>query len=141
MTYGFWVGVAGVGLAASIGVEATPSPCLTYEPDTIRVQGHLERRIDPGRPDYESTASGDEAEAHFYLRLQAPVCIEVGQDSLIDVAQSDISDVQLVLDSAGYARLRPQLGSQVQLSGQLMAAHTGHHHAPLLLNVIWPAAK
>jgi hypothetical protein len=46
-------------------------------------------------------------------------------------------DIQLILDSAGYATLRPKLGGQVELAGTLLPAHgEGHHHARLLLNLV-----
>jgi hypothetical protein len=42
--------------------------------------------------------------------------------------------VQLLLDQSGYNMLRPLLGQTLTLQGQPMAAHTGHHHAPLLFD-------
>ena len=41
--------------------------------------------------------------------------------------------IQLVLDSTGYSRLRPSLGTSVTLTGRLFSAITGHHHAPVLM--------
>jgi hypothetical protein len=46
-------------------------------------------------------------------------------------------DIQLILDSVSYAALRPRLGGRVELSGTLLPAHgEGHHHAPLLLDLV-----
>jgi hypothetical protein len=105
------------------------------------VEGLLERRTYPGPPNYESTANGDEAETGFYLKPPSPLCVRAGADSSLNPAQSDVADVQLELDSAGYARLRPSLGQDVSLRGTLSAAISGHHHAPLLLMVVSPAPR
>ncbi len=113
------------------------APCLPYEPDTVAISGSLARKTFPGRPNYESIKDGDEPETGYYLELRAPVCTIGSPDSTEDnnASLQGIRLVQLVLDSAGYDRLRPHLGRRVALRGTLFAAITGHHHAPLLLRV------
>jgi hypothetical protein len=110
---------------------------LPYEPQIVSLVGSVRRKTFPGRHNYESVAKGDEGETGFYLYLQHPVCT-VGEekDSPDRYQVEGVKVVQLVLDSAGYERLRPQLGHRVTLRGTLFAAHTGHHHAPLLLKVV-----
>lgn len=82
-------------------------------------------------------ARGDEAETGFYLHLQHPVCTVGEEEDSPDRYQLErFKVVQLVLDSAGYERLRPRLGDRVTLRGTRFAAHTGHHHVPLLLKVV-----
>ena len=113
-------------------------PCLRYGSDTVALSGVLERIVFPGRPNYESVATGDEPEAGFYLRLSRAICT-VGDRNSPDAYPIAAADtVQLVLDSAGYALLRPKLGTAVTLKGTLFARHTGHHHAPVLLDVLRP---
>jgi hypothetical protein len=116
---------------------AQAAPCLRYEPDTVAVTGTLARKTFPGRPNYESIADGDEPETGFYLELATPICTVASPDSTRDNngALRGVRLVQLVLDSAGYARLRPSLGRQLTVRGTLFAAITGHHHAPLLIRV------
>jgi len=111
--------------------------CLRYDPDTVEISGALHRLTFPGPPNYESVAEGDLAETGFYLLLARPICTtgDSASDILYPVAGADT--VQLVLDSIGYARLRPYVGRVVTVQGTLFARHTGHHHAPLLLSVIW----
>lgn len=124
--------------AAATLTAAQPSPpCLRYEPDTVAIGGRLRRLTFPGRPNYERVADGDETETGYYLELPAPICAAGGGDSDLDTLRRGVRRVQLVLDSAGYARLRPRLGRRVVLRGTLFASHTGHHHAPLLLQVLW----
>ena len=44
-----------------------------------------------------------------------------------------MTDMQLMLEPARYKQLRSRLGRQIRLSGVLVAAHTGHHHTPVML--------
>jgi hypothetical protein len=110
--------------------------CLRSEPDTVALTGVLRRHTYPGAPNYESVANGDAPETGYYLHLLTPVC--TAPEAEPDDAQVGIRVLQLVLDSAGYARLRSRLGSRVSLRGTLFASFTGHHHAPLLLTPLPP---
>jgi hypothetical protein len=122
--------------AASIDTVGT-CDSLTYEPDTVRLSGRLERHTYPGRPNYESIAKGDEAETGFYLRPEEPICLSHGKTDIDDEPATGVKLVQLVLDARGYDRLRPRLGQRVTVRGTLFHSETGHHHATLLLWVIW----
>jgi hypothetical protein len=107
--------------------------CLQYSPSSVKLSGELKRLTFPGRPNYESVASGDEEEAGFYLVLSKELCVDGDKQSADSYPQQKVRLVQLVLDSNGYSKLRSLLGSDVTLNGTLFARHTGHHHAPLLL--------
>ena len=128
--------VALVFLAAGrpLGAE----PCLRYAPDTVQIAGTLSRHTFYGAPGFGEDPKHDAKETGFYLDLAAPVCRAVGRDDG-DVAKTGIRRIQLVLDAAGYDRLRPFLGKRVTLRGTLSGAITGHHHAPVLLDVEKPA--
>lgn len=109
--------------------------CLNYA-ETVSLNGKLVRETHPGRPNYESIKDGDEEETGFYLHLDTPICTyERSEDEPDERAMDNVVRVQLILDSAGYAFWRPRLGQKVNVLGSLTAAHTGHHHAPLLLYV------
>jgi hypothetical protein len=118
-----------------------PSPkrdrvgCFSYR-DTVAIRGVLRREIHPGRPNYESVASGDEAETGFYLHLPVPACTRDGTDDWMEARLDTVNRVQLVLDSVGYAALRPYLEDTVAVRGTIFSSHTGHHHAPLLLTPV-----
>ena len=120
-----------IALINSCTAIARPT-CLPPEPAVVRITGILKRMTFPGRPNYESIKRGDEAETGFYMALKIPICTTVGQ-SEDQPATHDVRLVQLVLDAHGYAHLRPMLNKQVTVDGHLFTAHTGHHHAPLLL--------
>ncbi len=113
--------------------------CVSYEPSTVRITGVLERRTDAGRPNYESISRGDEPETGYYLRLATPLCVQsAGSDTTLNQRRANVRLVQLLVDSAGYAQLRPHIGRTLTLSGTLSSAVTGHHHAPVVLQVVLP---
>lgn len=126
---------------APAGGAAAPNPppapaaardtCLPYAPHTVSITGTLERRTYPGRPNYGESPD-DERETHFYVVPDAPLCTGWDPDSVYG-RHSGVRLVQLVLDSAGYASGRPYLNTRVRATGTLFGWHTGHHHAPLLL--------
>ena len=126
---------AGRPLGGQRPVRAT---CLRYEPDTVQLTGRLERHMYYGAPNFGEDPAHDEKEVGFYLGLAAPVCAAGGRDPELNDPRRGVRRVQLVLDSAGYARLRPYLGKRLTLRGTLFASQTGHHHTPILLDVAKP---
>jgi Domain of unknown function (DUF4431) len=123
-------------VSVMVGPQAA-QPCLRYAPDTVRIAGTLSRHTFYGAPGFGEDPKHDEKETGFYLDLAVPICMAPGGDD-IDVAKPGIRRIQLVLDADGYARLRPFLGKRVTLRGTVFAAVTGHHHAPVLLDVATP---
>lgn len=117
--------------------SAVSAECLRYEPDTVSITGTLARHTFYGAPGFGEDPQHDEKETGFYLELATPICTLAGQD-FTNRPLTGVALVQLVLDQDGYARLRPWLGRRVTLSGTVFAAITGHHHAPVLLDVIKP---
>lgn len=122
-------------IAALVAVSPPDARCFPYEPDTVRVSGILARYLYYGPPGFGEDPTHDAKEVGFYLDLTAPVCTTGSGDN---EPRAGVRRVQLVLDSAGYARLRPLLLQRVTLRGTLFAAFTGHHHAPVLLQVVTP---
>ena len=104
---------------------------------TVSITGTLARHMFYGAPGFGEDPQHDEKETGFYLELATPICTLAGRDDT-DRPLTGVGRVQLVLDQAGYTRLRPLLGRRVTLSGTLFAAITGHHHAPVLLDVLKP---
>ncbi len=125
----------GLALVASLRPTNRVPSCFSYGPDTVRVTGTLARQMFYGAPGFGEDPKRDEKEIGLYLHLAMPACTVAGRD---DEAKRNVRLVQLVLDSAGYARLRSFIGKHVTLRGTLFAAITGHHHAPILLDVAKP---
>lgn len=112
--------------------------CLPYEPALVTVSGKLTRETYPGPPNYEDISKGDAEETGFYLSLPKPICTagdsSGSEESFASYPQENITTIQLVIDKSGYEALRPYLGKEISLQGTLFAAHTGHHHAPVLIS-------
>lgn len=119
---------------ALAAIPSAQAKCLKYEPEVVTVSGKLLRKTFAGPPNYESIKSGDAPETGFYLRVKRPVCAVAGQGSKFDESTMNVSLIQLVLKPEEYAQLRPLLGQSITVKGSLFPAHTGHHHAPLLLD-------
>jgi hypothetical protein len=117
--------------------SAASGECFRYEPDAVNITGTLARHMFYGAPGFGEDPEHDEKETGFYLELAVPLCTVAEQDD-IDRPLTGIRRVQLVLDAAGYARLRPFLGRRVTLRGTLFGAITAHHHTPVLLDVLTP---
>lgn len=129
-----WIKVLSMWFASLLYLSANAAECLRYEPDVVALAGLLHRATFPGKPNFESIANGDEPETGFYLTLKQPICTQ--QDSGPDrQGHESVKEVQLVLTAELYKSLRPKIGQQVELRGQLFSSFTGHHHTDVLLRV------
>lgn len=104
--------------------------CLDISPETtLTVTGDLARPIFPGPPNYTDVREGDAPEPAYILTLDEPFC--VNEEFLGDNVMVETIHLIDVPESA-----RGLIGQMVSLSGRdLFGAHTGHHHAPLLMTV------
>lgn len=110
--------------------------CKSYEPSVVELSGRLVRKTFAGPPNYQDVHKGDAPETVWLLRLDSPICVD--QDRAqpdINPAKKKIRRVQLVLGNDGETRAKSLSGKRVQTAGTLFAAHTGHHHTPVLLKV------
>jgi len=121
--YGFLIGLL---LAGPVAAQ-----CFEYEPKVVSLSGTLVRETLPGRPNYESVASGDAPETIWVLKLKSPICVLAAND--IDIHENSETEIQLVLDQGQYDKYRSLLGKSVTITGKLFHSHTGHHHKRLLL--------
>jgi len=123
------MGVACAADAACIDVKQT---------DRLSFQGTLSHQIFPGPLNFEDVRKGDAREPAYILTLDAPACA-VGDDFLN--ASESFDRNQLLPDDArpdpALSRtLRRLVGKGVSVQGaSAFGAHTGHHHAPLLVSV------
>jgi hypothetical protein len=111
---------------------------LPFEPDTVVITGRLVRRTFFGPPTFGEDPTHDTRERGYYVNVVAPICAVGAHAPQSNAPVRGVRSVQLVLDSAGYAALRPQLGHTLAVRGTLFAAETGHHHTPVLLHVLLP---
>jgi hypothetical protein len=117
---------------------------------SISFSGVLWYRIFPGPPNYEDVRKGDTPEPAYILALEAPICAT--GDEFVDPGKP-IDKIQIYPEETGGAGhglwrdLRQLAGKRVAVEGRsAFGAHTGHHHAPLLLpitriNIAFDSAK
>ncbi len=103
---------------------------LSKHPE-ISASGDLNRPMFAGPPNYEDVRKGDAPEPSYILMLDSPFCVT--EDDFLEDGQT-IDRIQL-LDDQGI--LRGLVGHPIQVKGNdPFGAHTGHHHAPLLMDVV-----
>jgi hypothetical protein len=124
--------------AAALSVNAA---CINLkQTSSLSFEGALSYRIFAGPPNYEDVRKGDAPEPAYILTLDASVCVE-GDEFLnpgqpfdkIQVYPADRNGVGHAL----WRDLRQLVAKRVSVEGKsAFGAHTGHHHAPLLLPII-----
>lgn len=121
-----------IGLSASASAQ---QECLEYGP-TVTLSGKLSSRAFPGPPNYQSIERGDRAETAIILLLAAPTCTTNKTTDDIDVPETDIRELQLVLSKPSDRKLAKRLlGKPALVTGTLFHSHTGHHRTRVLLDV------
>jgi hypothetical protein len=89
--------------------------------------------VEEGRFPSPSTSASPEGEHAFILRLEGPICIADGGD--FADPQERFERIHLWGSPQVFAALRRALGQPVEVSGRGYAAHSGHHHAPMVMQV------
>jgi hypothetical protein len=121
-----------------VGCTANAACIDVKQTDRLSFQGTLSHKIFPGPPNFEDVRKGDAREPAYILTLDAPACA-VGDDFLN--ASESFDRIQLLPNDARpdpklSRTLRRLVGKRVSVQGaSAFGAHTGHHHAPLLVSV------
>ena len=113
---------------------ATAAPCLDISNASARVtlRGTLRRQTFAGSPNFESIATGDDEENTFILGLPDSICLDDGGEFADPVER--VVTVQIGIGSPAVAPiLAASVGQVIEVTGAAFAAHTGHHHAPLVI--------
>jgi len=113
---------------------ANANECLRYR-NEVSLQGNLIRETFAEQPNYENIANGDAMATYFFLAPAIPLCVETGKTDLEDVGERHVKIVQLVFMGKEdmFGPLRPFIGLEIQCTGKLMHAISGHHHSRILL--------
>jgi hypothetical protein len=121
------------GTAQVVGRQLA-SGCIDVGDARARVTatGNLSVRLFAGPPNYASIAAGDAEERTFILELPSATCIDDGGDFAAP-AERFVTVHVSSRDEELLAVLSAAEGRQVTVSGEGFAAHTGHHHAPLVI--------
>ena len=104
-----------------------------HEPKSL--SGQLSATIFAGPPNFEDVQKGDSPEPGYLLSLPHNICIS--GDEFADPAK-EFNEVQLFASSEALEReLKQKSGQNVLvILGDAFAAHTGHHHRPLVARVV-----
>jgi len=130
-----------VVMAGAFAIHAEAAePCMDLKASkVVQFEGTLTRKIFAGPPNYEDVRKGDRPEPAYILQLKKPICVAgdefIGQDKLIDRVQI-FPEYEEKENKALVRALRGSIGKVVAVEGvSPFGAHTGHHHAPLLLPI------
>jgi hypothetical protein len=134
LTSVLYISICATGLSAN-------AACIDLKQTTsFSFEGTLLYSIFAGPPNYEDVRKGDSPEPTYLLKLDAPICV-TGDEFL---KPSDRFDKIQVYPADGgvlgrflSSDLRRFAGKRVVVQGNsAFGAHTGHHHASLLLPII-----
>jgi hypothetical protein len=119
----------------AFSMQAAAQDCLSYETDSVRLTGTISKKTFAGPPNYESIKKGDKPETYWVLHLSSPICTQAAADN---DAESGVTDLQLILTEKQYRLYRKFAGRKaaVTIKGKLSHAVTGHHHTPVLMEVL-----
>jgi hypothetical protein len=113
----------------------TAQKCLAYGP-TVSLTGTVHSRVFPGPPNYESIKKGDRKETVWLLTLAESICTTGDDPSGIDVPETGVREVQLVITNNTHWQMARRLaGKRAMIEGTLFHAHTGHHRTKVLIEV------
>jgi len=128
-----------IGLTLGLASAANAACLDLKQTNVLSFEGTLNYRIFAGPPNYEDVRRGDTPEPTYILTLTEPIC--ASGDEFVD-PRDTFSQVQIFPESSGKAvpalarDLRRWVGKRVVVEGASpFGAHTGHHHAPLLLPI------
>lgn len=118
--------------AAGTAADDTARCVQGSPPDVlVTLAGRLTLQTFAGPPNYESIERGDSEEKVFILELPRRICFEDGEfadgSERFDRVQVHAMEPELI------RTLRQAVGRDVTVAGRAVGAHTGHHHAPMVL--------
>ncbi|MFD0892557.1 DUF4431 domain-containing protein [Luteolibacter ambystomatis] len=134
LTLGLVSFVAPAELCAADDQTTAKAVELNYDPAVSTLKGTLKRVKfeDDDMPALKGTSA-------WVLRLDKPVSLKASTDNTADAAETNVKDVQLVIDSkiAKEADLARFVAAKTPLvvSGKLFHGHTAHHVTRVLMTI------
>ncbi len=101
----------------------------------VNLAGTVSRITFPGPPNYKNTKTGDEPETYWILYLDSAVDLMIETPDAQAAKETNVSEIQLVLEPEQYSKYRTLLSRHVLATGILQGQHTGHHHTRVLMTV------
>ena len=120
-------------LPLALIAHSSAAACLNYDIDVI-VIGKLSEQTFPEQPNYRSIENGDAPATYFFIAPKPTLCVLAGVRTDEPAAQSESMQLVFPANEPNSDRaLRTRLGSEVECTGRLTPAISGHHHTPILL--------
>jgi len=119
-----------LGAASASSPAAQAAPCLQYEPEPVRLVGHLDLKVFAGPPHYRSVETGDRPESVWMLRPASPVCVDAIADDAWSIGWDNVPMIEIVARTSIPLSLN---GKAVQVEGTVFRARSGHTHAQIQL--------
>ena len=133
LTFGSLFSVLAVG-SSQCSAQQNNKPCFEVSDlNVISLTGTLSIQLFPGIPNFQSIAAGDEEERTFILELNEKICIRDKEG----FADPNHKFFTVHLKAQGQLRkiLDASETQSLEVKGIGYPSHTGHHHAPLVLDV------
>jgi len=122
-----------VAVAFVMPLYSNADDCLHYQGLPVTLTGIVSLQTFYGPPNYGENPETDSRETQAILKLEKPICVGANPSSYEDEERNQ-DEVTLVppkgVNFGIYA------GKKVSLQGSLFHAHTGHHHTPVLMQVV-----
>jgi hypothetical protein len=118
-------GLAAIAVALALGAVPAAAACMSDKSKTEIAEGRLSiasRRDAAGRP-----------EKPYILTLVKPVCLTT-YDPEHNVKSTRTIHI-FSTDAKVHARIGKLVGKTVLVRGAPFAAHTAHHHAPIVMDI------
>jgi uncharacterized protein YecT (DUF1311 family) len=141
-----WIALGlAIFLSPATGQLQSDRSCLSYEPQVVELSGFLDSERFFGPPGYGESPKEDPVEEAWILILDRPICV-LASSNFRDAntpPENGVSRIQLVPQGEISSALKGWKEQNIMVRGTLFHSHTGHHHAPVLMNVqrALPAAR
>ena len=124
-----------LALALLVTGSAWAIPCYDLSKGEPRsLSGKLTYVVYPGPPNYDSVQKGDTPEPTYILELASEICLQGDADFADPTVR--FNSVHLWSGKETSRQLKSFVNKQVTVNlHDPFAAHTGHHHAPLVAGV------
>ena len=112
------------------------APCYDLTKGEPRsLNGKLSYVVFPGPPNFTDVKKGDTPEPTYILELVTPICLK-GDEDFAD-PKIHFNTVHLRYGKEASAQLKASVNKKITVNlSDPYAAHTGHHHAPLVASVV-----
>lgn len=108
---------------------------FSFEPDIVTLEGYLETKKYQGPPNYEGRPEKDQFETALIVTLSKTISVRRRDNDPVNGEDVlNVSEVQLICADR-QTGCGNYLGKNVRVFGSLFTAHTGHHHAKILMEV------